>query len=94
MISSAQVLRAVKNGVSTVVKTKKREDHLENLHAVFNRLRKYDLKMNPPKCAFGVTYGKFVGFIVRHKGNKVDQSKIDVIQRMPPPKNLKELRSL
>ena len=47
-----------------VVKTRKREDHLQDLRKVFNRLRRYQLKMNPLKCAFGVTSGKFLGFIV------------------------------
>uniref|UniRef100_A0A2N9ERQ0 Uncharacterized protein n=1 Tax=Fagus sylvatica TaxID=28930 RepID=A0A2N9ERQ0_FAGSY len=77
-----------------VVKTRKREEHIRDLRIVFNRLRKYQLKMNPLKCAFGVTSGKFLGFIIRHRGIEVDQSKIDAIQRMPEPKNLRELRSL
>ena len=77
-----------------VVKTKKRRDHLKDLRIIFNRLRKYQLKMNPLKCAFGVTFGKFLGFIFRHQGIEVDQSKIDAIQRMPELKNLQELRSL
>ncbi|XP_028078733.1 uncharacterized protein K02A2.6-like [Camellia sinensis] len=51
-----------------VVKTKKKENHLEDFRTVFNWLKKYDLKMNPLKCAFGVTFGKFLGFIVRHRG--------------------------
>jgi hypothetical protein len=49
-----------------VVKTRKREEHIRDLRIVFNRLRKYQLKMNPLKCAFGVTSGKFLGFIIRH----------------------------
>ena len=77
-----------------VVKTKKKEDHLANLRSVFNRLRKYQLKMNPCKCTFGVTSRKFLGFIVRHCGVEIDQSKIKVIQKMPEPKNLRELRGL
>ncbi|KAL0439075.1 UNVERIFIED_CONTAM: Transposon Tf2-12 polyprotein [Sesamum latifolium] len=77
-----------------VVKTKKREEHLTDLQMLFNRLRKYNLKMNPLKCAFSVTSGKFLGFIVRHCGIEVDPAKIDTIQKMPPPRNLKELRSL
>jgi hypothetical protein len=77
-----------------VVKTRKREEHIRDLRIVFNRLRKYKLKMNPLKCAFGLTSGKFLGFIIRHRGIEVDQSKIDAIQRMPEPKNLRELRSL
>ncbi|KAG9450298.1 hypothetical protein H6P81_010263 [Aristolochia fimbriata] len=47
-----------------VVKTKQRSDHLLDLRAVFERLRRFQLKMNPLKCAFGVTSGKFLGFIV------------------------------
>ena len=77
-----------------VVKTKKMENHLEGLRAVFNRLRKYDLKINPLKCAFGVTFGKFLGFTVQHGGIEVYQSKINAIQKMQPPKNLKKFRSL
>jgi uncharacterized protein YehS (DUF1456 family) len=77
-----------------VVKTRKIEEHIRDLRIVFNRVRKYQLKMNPLKCAFGVTSEKFLGFIIRHRGIEVDQSKIDAIQRMPEPKNLRELRSL
>ena len=63
-----------------VVKTKKRrEDHLTDLQSVFNYLRKYQLKMNPLKCAFYVTSGKFLGFIVRHRSIEIDKSKIEAI---------------
>ena len=77
-----------------VVKTKRKEDHLVNLRSVFNRLRKYQLKMNPRKCAFSITSGKFLSFIVRHRGIEIDQSKIEAIQKMPESKNLRELRGL
>ncbi|KAM1999837.1 hypothetical protein ACFX16_007213 [Malus domestica] len=50
--------------------------------------------MNPLKCAFGVTSGKFLCFIVKHHGIEVDQSKIKAIQSMPEPRNLHELKSL
>ena len=76
-----------------VVKIKKREHHLEDLQIVFEGLRKFDLKMNPLKCPFGVTSRKFLGFIVHHHGIEVDPTKIDVIQKMPEPKNLRDLRS-
>ncbi|KAL0534678.1 hypothetical protein IC582_028969 [Cucumis melo] len=77
-----------------VVKSKKKCDHLKDLKLVLDRLRKYQLRMNPLKCAFGVTSGKFLGFIVRHRGIEVDHSKIDAIQKMPSLKNLHELRRL
>ena len=77
-----------------VVKSKRRQDHLKDLKVMFDRLRKYQLRMNPLKYAFGVTSGKFLGFIVRHRGIEIDQSKIDAIQKMPRPKSLHDLRSL
>lgn len=69
-----------------VVKTKKRENHLNDLRKVFDRLRKYQLKMNPLKCAFGVTFGKFLGFVVRYQGIEIDPTKIKAIMEMPPPR--------
>ncbi|KAL0291163.1 UNVERIFIED_CONTAM: Polyprotein P3 [Sesamum calycinum] len=70
-----------------VVKSKKRENHFHDLRKVFERLRRYQLKMNPSKCAFGVTSEKFLRFIVRQRGIEIDQAKIDVILRMPESRN-------
>jgi len=39
--------------------------------------------MNPLKCAFGVTSGKFLGFLVGHQGMEMDQAKVKAIQDMP-----------
>ncbi|KAL0453889.1 UNVERIFIED_CONTAM: Polyprotein P3 [Sesamum latifolium] len=77
-----------------VVKSKKREDHLYDLRKVFERLRRYQLKMNPSKCAFGVTSRKFLGFFVRQQGIEIEQAKIDAILRMSEPQNIHELKSL
>lgn len=41
-----------------------------------------------------VSSGKFLGFVIRHRGIEIDPSKIKAILEMPPPQNLKELRSL
>ena len=46
-----------------LVNLKQRVSHLADLHQVFERLRRYQLKMNPLKCAFRVSYDKFLGFI-------------------------------
>ncbi|TYK19133.1 uncharacterized protein E5676_scaffold522G00550 [Cucumis melo var. makuwa] len=77
-----------------VVKSKRRQDLLKDLKVMFNRLQKYQLKMNPLKCAFSVTSGKFLSFIVRRRRIEIDPSNIDVIQKMPRPKSLYDLRSL
>jgi len=47
-----------------VVKSKEKENHLQDLRLVFERLRRIQLKINPLKCVFGVSSGKFLGFIV------------------------------
>jgi hypothetical protein len=41
-----------------------------------------------------VSSGKFLGFVVRHRGIEIDPDKIKAIVELPPPKNLKQLRSL
>ncbi|XP_019176554.1 PREDICTED: uncharacterized protein LOC109171913 [Ipomoea nil] len=56
-----------------VVKSKLRTNHLVHLRQVFDRLRKFQLKMNPLKCAFGVAAGKFLRFTVRHRGIEIEQ---------------------
>ena len=47
-----------------LVKSKEEEDHLDDLKETFNTLKQYSMKLNPSKCAFGVSSGKFLGFIV------------------------------
>ena len=49
-----------------VVKSQVFDKHLENLEKAFIRMRKHQLKMNPLKCAFGVTAGNFLGFLVHN----------------------------
>jgi hypothetical protein len=53
-----------------VIKSASFDEHLANLRTALERMRKYNLKMNPLKCAFGVTAGKFLGFIVHEKRNR------------------------
>jgi ribonuclease HI len=76
-----------------VVKFKKREDHLKILRKVFDRCRLYKLKMNPLKCAFGVSAGKFLGFLVHNHGIDVDPAKASAIATMKAPTSHKELKS-
>ncbi|MGV7988890.1 reverse transcriptase domain-containing protein, partial [Mycobacterium kansasii] len=77
-----------------VVRSGDHQEHREHLVAVFRRLKKKQLKMNPAKCVFGVSLGKFLGFVVRHRGIEIDPRKVQAIQNMPPPKTPKELKSL
>ena len=47
-----------------LVKSKRRFDHTKHLQEAFELLRKHNMKLNPLKCAFGVSLGKFLGFLV------------------------------
>nr|CAN65306.1 hypothetical protein VITISV_042320 [Vitis vinifera] len=51
-----------------VVKSKTRGEHALHLQEVFHLLRKYDMKLNPSKCAFSVSARKFLGFMVSQRG--------------------------
>jgi len=75
-----------------VVKTKDGENHLHDLRKIFEKLRQHQLKMNPLKCAFGVTARKFLSFVVRKEGIEIDPDKVKAIIQMRPPRNLRELR--
>jgi hypothetical protein len=59
---------------------------------LFERLRKYQLKLNPAKCTFGVKSGKLLGFVVSNKSIEVDPDKVKAIQDMPAPKTKREVR--
>ena len=47
-----------------LVKSLDEEKHLDDLQETFNTLRRHQMKLNPSKCAFGVSLGKFLGFMV------------------------------
>jgi hypothetical protein len=59
-----------------VVKSASLNSHLADLRLAFEKMCRYGLKMNPLKCAFGVSAGKFLGFIVHEKGVEIDPQKI------------------
>ena len=49
-----------------LVKSQRNDDHLDDLRETFNTLHSYNMKLNPGKCAFRVTAGKFLRFMVSH----------------------------
>ena len=57
-------------------------------------LRRYNMRLNPSKCAFRVSSGKFLGFMVSQRGIEANPNKIQAILSMKPPKNVKEVQSL
>ena len=77
-----------------LVKSTTAELHIAHLSEAFQILRKYNMKLNPAKCAFGVSVGKFLGFIVNHRGIEANPDKIKAVFDMPPPSGIKEVQRL
>ena len=77
-----------------LVKSLDEKKHLDNLQETFDTLRRYNMKLNPSKCAFRVLIGKFLGFMVSQRGIEANPDKIQAILNMEPPKNVKEVQSL
>ena len=90
-----QIGRNVKVYVDDMlIKSRKEEDHLDDLRETFNTLRQYHMKLNPSKCAFGVSSRKFLGFIVSQRGIEANPEKVRAILEMCSPKTTKKVQSL
>ena len=77
-----------------LVKSTTVELHIAHLAEAFQILKKYNMKLNPAKCAFGVLTEKFLGFIVNNQGIEANPDKIKAVLDMPPPSNIKEVQRL
>ena len=76
-----------------VVKSRRQGDHVKVLRKVFERCKLFKLRINPLKCAFGVSVGKFLGFLVHSRGIDMDPAKATAIVTMKPLATVKELKS-
>ena len=77
-----------------LVKSTITELHIAHLSEAFQVLREYNMKLNPAKCAFGVSAGKFLGLIVNNRGIEANPDKIKVVLNMPSPSSIKEVQRL
>jgi hypothetical protein len=77
-----------------VVKSASVEGHLDDLRQVLERTRKFGLRMNPKKCAFGVSAGQFLGFLVHERGIEIGLKSHEAVRTMVPPTTKKELQQL
>ncbi|GKV20231.1 hypothetical protein SLEP1_g30388 [Rubroshorea leprosula] len=77
-----------------VVKSNEVEEHLVHLKLAFERMRKHGLKMNPLKCAFGISTGNFLGYLVHERGLEVNQNKAKAVIEAQPPRRKTRVFSL
>ncbi|XP_074346726.1 uncharacterized protein LOC141685532 [Apium graveolens] len=67
-------------------------DHIKDLKECFDNLRRYNMKLNPKKCAFRVPSGKFLGFLVSERGIEANSEKINAIIEMKIPRTQKDIQ--
>src|SRR3954469_20719836 len=67
---------------------------LAHLTLVLHRCVETDLVLNWEKCHFMVESGIVLGHRISKQGIEVEKAKIEVIEKLPPPTNVKGIRSL
>ena len=77
-----------------LVKSTTTEIHIAHLIEASQILKEYNMKLNPAKCAFRVSAGKFLGFIVNNRGIEANLDKIKAMLDMPSPSSIKEVQRL
>ncbi|XP_024023768.1 uncharacterized protein LOC112092269 [Morus notabilis] len=94
-MSAGQIGKSMNVYVDDILlKSKKIEDHVEDLRRMFGVLRAYKMKLNPRKCAFGVASGKFLGFMVNSRGIEANPEKIHALLDMESPRKPNEVQKL
>ena len=77
-----------------IVKSETQAKHVHHLEEAFYLMRTYNMKLNLAKCAFGVSSGKFLAFMVTQRGIVVNPAQVKSILEMPAPNNEKGLLRL
>ena len=77
-----------------VVKNKIVSKHIGDLTNIFKILRGHKLHLNVSKCSFGVGSGKFLGYMVTHRGIEVNPDQVKTINNLKPSRNPKEVQKL
>jgi hypothetical protein len=77
-----------------LVKSAESITHIDDLHEAFGILKQYGMKLNPAKCAFGVSSEKFLGYMVSSRGIEANPEKIQAVLEMQSPKSTKQLQQL
>ena len=77
-----------------LVKSKERPDYATHLQEAFEFLRAYNMKLNPLKCAFGVSAGQLLGFMVTQRGIEANPTQLKSILESPTPSLRKGVQQL
>lgn len=69
------------------------EEHKQNLYSVLNRIKEYGFRLKWEKCKFFMLQIKYLGHVIDSSGIRPDKARIEVIEKLPVPKDLTTLRS-
>ena len=68
------------------------QEALSNLGKVLDKCIEMNLSLSPEKCEFFMTEGAMLGHATSQQGLHVDPNKIAIIQRVPPPQKVRDVR--
>ena len=77
-----------------VIMSKVVSEHVGDLTNIFEILREHKLRLNASKCSFGVGSGKFLGYMVTHRGIEMNPDQIKAINNLQPSWNPKEVQKI
>ena len=77
-----------------VIKSKKAKDHIQDASEVFEIFRWFKIKLNPLKCAFGVSSKQFLGHIINKPGIKPSPAQVKQLSQIEEPKTMRDVQSL
>lgn len=77
-----------------LVKSPREDNHVWHLEECFAILNKYQMKLNPTKCSFGVSARKFLGYLVTQRGIEANPDQLYALRDMPSPRNRREVQRL
>ncbi|MCH84826.1 hypothetical protein A2U01_0005663, partial [Trifolium medium] len=77
-----------------IVKSALEVEHEAHLNVVFNKVRRYNMRLNPEKCTFGIKAGKFLGFYLTERGIEANPYKCNAIIQMETPSSKERIMKL
>ena len=77
-----------------LVKSKQHLDHAAHLQQTFDLLREYGIKLNPLKCAFRASAGRFLGFMITQREIEANPTQLKAILQSPTPSSKKGIQQL
>ena len=77
-----------------LIKSKPVVDHIRDLGEMSQILRRYEMRLSPFKCSFGVVFGKFLNFMVNERGIEANLEKIRALHDMRSLTKIKKVQSL